>query len=99
MLAHRLGGWPIPEQGDPRFTAAASANGFLRLFARSPTEAEAEAEAEACSREVPAWTMVLQVDMASLGTDFAEGTVYFVMRADELARRDFSRVRAIYQQT
>jgi hypothetical protein len=69
------------------------ANGFLRLFDRSPTEAEAEA----CSREVPAWTMVLQVDMASLGTDFAEGTVYFVMRADELARPGFSRVHAIYQ--
>jgi uncharacterized protein YwqG len=93
VLGHRLGGWPIPEQGDPRFTAAASANGFLRLFDRSPTEVEA------CSREVAAWTMVLQVDMASLGTDFAKGTVYFIMRADELARRDFSRVRAIYRQT
>jgi hypothetical protein len=43
--------------------------------------------------------MVLQVDMASLGTDLAEGTVYFVMRADELARRGFSRVHAINQQT
>jgi hypothetical protein len=95
VLAHRLAGWPIPEQGDPRFTAVASANGVLRLFDRSPTEAEAEA----CSLEVSAWTMLLQVDMASLGTDFAEGTVYFVMRADDLARRDFSRVHAIYQQT
>ena len=43
--------------------------------------------------------MLLQADMASLGTDFAEGTVYFVMRAEELTRRDFSRVHAIYQQT
>ena len=84
-----------PGAGRSRFTAAASANGFLRLFDRSPTEAEAEA----CSREVPAWTMLLQVDMASLGTDFAEGTVYFVMRADDLARRNFNRVHAIYQQT
>jgi uncharacterized protein YwqG len=95
VLPHRLGGWPIPEQWDPRFTAAASANGFLRLFDRSPSDAEAEQ----CGREVPAWTMLLQVDMASLGTDFAEGTVYFVMRADDLERRDFSRVHAIYQQT
>jgi uncharacterized protein YwqG len=95
VLAHRLGGWPIPEQGDPRFTAAAAANGFLRLFDRSPIEAEVEQ----CSREVSAWTMLLQVDMASLGTDFAEGTVYFVMRADDLQRRDFDRVHAIYQQT
>jgi hypothetical protein len=43
--------------------------------------------------------MLLQVDMASLGTDFGEGRVYFVMRAADLAKRDFSRVHAIYQQT
>ena len=42
--------------------------------------------------------MLLQVDMASLGTDFAEGTVYFYAEADS-ARRDFSRVHGNYQQT
>ena len=43
--------------------------------------------------------MLLQVDMASLGPDFGEGTVYFVMREADLSKRDFSRVHAIYQQT
>ncbi len=43
--------------------------------------------------------MLLQVDMASLGTGFAEGTVYFVISEDHLVRRDFSRVHGIYQQT
>jgi hypothetical protein len=95
VLPHRLGGWPIPEQYDPRFTAVASANGFLRLFDRMPTEEENII----CGREMSSWTMLLQVDMASLGTDFAEGTVYFVMREDDLARGDFSRVHGIYQQT
>ena len=45
------------------------------------------------------WTMLLQVDLASLGGDFAEGTVYFVMGETDLARRDFTHVHAIYQQT
>ncbi len=27
VLPHRVGGWPYPEQWDPRFTAAASAEG------------------------------------------------------------------------
>jgi uncharacterized protein YwqG len=95
VLAHRLGGWPIPEQGDPRFTAAAAANGFLRLFDRMPSREEAKV----CEAEVSSWTMLLQADMASLGTDFAEGTVYFVVREADLERRDFTRVHAIYQQT
>jgi uncharacterized protein YwqG len=95
VLPHRLGGWPVPEQWDPRFTAAASANGFLQLFDRSPSEAEVAT----CTREMAAWVMLLQVDTASLSTDFAEGTVYFVMRQSDLARRDFSRLHAIYQQT
>jgi uncharacterized protein YwqG len=95
VLPHRLGGWPIPEQWDPRHAAVASANGFLRLFDRMPTEEENII----CGREMSSWTMLLQVDMASLGTDFGEGTVFFVMREADLAKRDFSRVHAIYQQT
>jgi hypothetical protein len=43
--------------------------------------------------------MLLQADMASLGTDYAEGTVYFVMRSAHLKQRDFSRVHGINQQT
>jgi hypothetical protein len=36
---------------------------------------------------------------AELGGDFAEGTVYFVMRTGDLAARDVARVPVIQQQT
>ena len=91
----RLGGWPIPEQWDPRYTAAAASHDYLRLFDRMPTDAERAA----CAAEVPDWTQLLQVSLADLGTDYAEGTVYFVMRRADLAAREFGRVHAIYQQT
>ncbi len=45
------------------------------------------------------WTLLLQVGLADVTRDFAEGTVYFVIRKADLAKRDFSRVHAIYQQT
>jgi hypothetical protein len=69
------------------------ADGFLRLFDSSPSETEAEARV----REVAAWTMPLQADMASLGTDFGRA-VYFVMRSDDLKRREIRRAHAIWQQ-
>jgi hypothetical protein len=95
VLASGRRGWPIPEQYDPRFTAVASANGFLRLFDRMPTEEE---------------NIILRprdefVDDAAASRygfarhRFAEGTVYFVISEDHLVRRDFSRVHGIYQQT
>ncbi|HYD15406.1 MAG TPA: DUF1963 domain-containing protein [Hyphomicrobium sp.] len=95
VLPHRLGGWPITEQWDPRYTAAAASHDYLRLFDRMPTDAERAA----CEVETHDWTMLLQVSLADLGTDYAEGTVYFVMRKADLTARDFSHVHAIYQQT
>lgn len=95
VLPHRVGGWPYPEQWDPRFTAAASAKGVLRLFHRQPNAVERAI----CEAEMHDWTLLLQVGLADVTRDFAEGTVYFVMRKADLARRDFSRVHAIYQQT
>ena len=68
---------------------------LVRLFDRMPTDAERAA----CAAEVPDWTQLLQVSLADLGTDYAEGTVYFVMRRADLAAREFGRVHAIYQQT
>ena len=95
VLPHRLGGWPVPEQWDPRATAAAAARGTLRHFDRVPSDEEQAA----CDAEMHDWSLLLQVSLAALGTDFAEGTVYFVLRNEDLAARDFSRVHAIYQQT
>ena len=95
VLPHRVGGWPYPEQWDPRFTAAASAKGVLKLFQRQPNAVERAV----CEAEMHDWTLLLQVGLADVTTDFAEGTVYFVIRKADLAKRDFSRVHAIYQQT
>jgi uncharacterized protein YwqG len=95
VLPHRVAGWPYPEQWDPRFTAAASAKGVLKLFQRQPNAVERAA----CEAEMLDWTLLLQVALADVTRDFAEGTVYFVIRKADLAKRDFSRVHAIYQQT
>jgi hypothetical protein len=46
------------------------------------------------------WQLLLQLDLADLAQNrLVEGTVYFLIRRDDLALRDFSDVRAIYQQT
>jgi uncharacterized protein YwqG len=95
VMPHRVGGWPYPEQWDPRFTAAASAKGVMKLFQRQPNAVERAA----CDAEMHDWTLLLQLGLADVTRDFAEGTVYFVMRKADLAKRDFSRVHAIYQQT
>ena len=95
VLPHRLGGWPIPEQGDPRYAAVAAARGALGLTGRMPDEAEKAA----CEAEMHRWTLLLQIDLNKLSDVFAEGTVYFVMREADLKAQNFDRVHAIYQQT
>jgi uncharacterized protein YwqG len=95
VLPHRLGGWPIPEQGDPRYAAVAAARGALGLTGRMPDEAEKAA----CEAEMHRWTLLLQIDLNKLSDAFAEGTVYFVMREADLKAQNFDRVHAIYQQT
>jgi hypothetical protein len=91
VLPHRLGGWPMPVQSDPRYAAAGQALGI----GTRPTEAD-QAKADAVRHE---WTMLAQVDLEALSSDFADGTVYFVMREADLKAANFERVHAIYQQT
>jgi Domain of unknown function (DUF1963) len=91
VLPHRLGGWPIPVQSDPRYAAAESA---LGIGAR-PTEAD-QAKADAARH---AWVMLAQIDLDAFSNAFADGTIYFVMREADLKAANFERVHAIYQQT
>ena len=91
VLPHRLGGWPIPEQSDPRYSAAEAA---LGIGAR-PTEAD-QARVDAARHE---WVMLAQIDLEALTSYFAEGTLYFLMREADLKAGNFDRVHAIYQQT
>ena len=45
------------------------------------------------------WQLLLQVSMADLAQITTEGTIYFMIHTADLAKRDFSRVVAAYQQT
>jgi uncharacterized protein YwqG len=96
VLPHRLGGWPMPEQDDPRYEAVGSALGLYEMFGHQPDAAERARILENMHR----WVLLLQVDFADLwGLQLVEGTIYFVMREGDLHARNFDRVHAIYQQT
>jgi hypothetical protein len=87
----RFMGQPTPEQDDPRFDAVGKAN-----LPPYPWNADALALA---SRNAAEWQLLLQISMADLTQTTTEGTVYFMIHKADLARRDFSRVVASYQQT
>lgn len=88
---NRLMGAPQPEQGDPRFDA-------IPQNERPPYPWNAE-QAAASSRKAAEWQMLLQVSVADLSQQQREGTLYVMVRKDDLARRDFSRALVTYQQT
>lgn len=46
------------------------------------------------------WQLLLQLDLGNLTqNDLVEGTVYFLIRRGDLARRDFANVHAVHQST
>jgi uncharacterized protein YwqG len=46
------------------------------------------------------WQLLLQLDLGDLAQNpLVEGTVYFLIGREALAARDFSNVRAVYDQT
>ena len=53
-------------------------------------------EIEAGARD---WRLLLQIDVGDFLQESGEGTVYFLIRAEDLAERRFDRVVAVYQQT
>ncbi len=88
----RVLGSPNPEQDDPRFDTIV-ADGF------PPPRWDAHQLAEA-SRRALEWQLLLQLDLGDLSQQaLTEGTVYFLIRKRDLAKRDFSAVHAVYQQT
>lgn len=89
---NRLMGPPQLEQGDPRFDAIPNEE--------KPPYPWNDVQVAAMSRKADEWQMLLQVSMADLSRqDLREGTLYFMLRKDDLARRDFSRAVVTYQQT
>jgi len=88
----RFMGTPDPEQRDPRLHVIDKSD-----FPPNPWPAETIRTAIGRGLE---WQLLLQLDLGDLAqNDLGEGTVYFLIRRDDLARRDFARVHAIYQQT
>jgi Domain of unknown function (DUF1963) len=87
----RFLGTPDPEQDDPLYEAIDTS--------KYPEGPWSEATIQDASRQASAWRLLLQIDLAGLAQVLGEGTVYFIIRKDDLARRDFSQVHAYYQQT
>jgi Domain of unknown function (DUF1963) len=87
----RLMGPAHPEQDDPRYSVVGEAN-----LPPNPWDAAKLAEAV---RRAEAWQQLLQISIADLSQMQTEGTVYFMIHKTDLAKRDFLRVVASYQQT
>jgi uncharacterized protein YwqG len=87
----RFMGTPVPEQDDPRFEAIIDAG-----YPPAPWEGDALRDA---ANKASEWRLLLQIAVADLAQVLREGTIYFLVRNDDLARRDFSKAHAYYQQT
>ncbi len=87
----RLMGPPSPEQDDPRFNA-------LDKF-QVPPYPWNDAQIAEATQKASEWQLLLQVSIADLSQEQTEGTVYFMILTSDLAKRNFSRVVASYQQT
>ncbi len=95
-VRHILDGIPVPDQDDPRYTAAILADADLSAMSKG----DWPAAWQIARTRAGDWQLLLQVDMAGLlGGDLVEGIVCFLIHKDDLAHRDFDRVLTIYQQT
>jgi len=84
-------GTPVPVQDDPRYDAVAVTQ-YDRPF-------EWQVERDRIFAAATDWRLLLQVSLSDYMQTRAGGTVYFLIRRDDLAARDFTRVVAVYQQT
>jgi hypothetical protein len=93
---HRMLGHPLPVQDDPRYAAVAMVDYGMSHFWEWPDRPEM-AEIEARMR---AWHLLLQCDLSDFYQDrLSEGSVYFLIRDDDLRARNFERTMVVYQQT
>lgn len=92
---NQLLGSPLPEQSDPRFEAEVVSRFGVQHLDREAWKAQ-RPEIEAGARS---WRLLLQIDVGDFLQESGEGTVYFLIRAADLADRRFDRVVAVYQQT
>jgi hypothetical protein len=92
----QLLGSPMPEQSDPRYDAVVVSEFGKQHLSRD----EWATHRDEIMRKAKDWVLLLQVDIGDwTQARFVEGTVYFVIRRDDLERRRFETVVAVYQQT
>lgn len=96
-LKHSVLGVPFPEQDDPRYDAAQEADPNWR--GRKISRDEWTAAFADFQKAAPNFVLLLQIDFADLQQTPSEGTLYFIIHKDNLAKRDFAAVLAVYQQT
>ncbi|MFV0275568.1 MAG: DUF1963 domain-containing protein [Parahaliea sp.] len=94
-LGHRLLGYPEPEQDDPRYGPAFE--DFLD--GRAEDDRLRQVFFDQQRQRAADWRLLLQVDIARWLQTGTEGTVYFLIRREDLRARRFDRVWAVYQQT
>ena len=88
---HRFLGSPDPEQDDPRYNAIDTTG-----YPEGPWSAATMRDAHPKAAQ---WRLLLQIEVGDLAMLGGQGTVYFIIHNNDLARGDFSRVHAYYQQT
>lgn len=92
----QLLGSPMPEQDDPRLDAVVVSEFGKQHLSRE----EWGKHRAAIFEKARDWTLLLQIDLADwMQAPFVEGTVFFVIRRDDLDNRRFDKVIAVYQQT
>jgi len=92
----QLLGSPMPEQDDPRYDAVVVTRWGKQHLSRE----EWRAHRDEIARKAHEWTLLLQIDVGDwMRARFVEGTVYFLIRRDDLEQRRFDAVVAVYQQT
>ncbi|MCC7247643.1 MAG: DUF1963 domain-containing protein [Lysobacter sp.] len=96
VARHRLLGYPVPEQDDPRYNAVA-----LLDYGRSRAwDWPDRPDMSTIEAQMKTWHLLLQCDLSDYYQDpLSEGTVYFLIRDDDLRARNFERTVAVYQQT
>ncbi|WP_144633929.1 DUF1963 domain-containing protein [Bordetella genomosp. 13] len=92
---HQLLGSPLPEQSDPRYDAVVVTQFGKQHLSRD----EWHAHFDRIHAQAQQWRLLWQVDLSDWGGDLSEGTVYFLIRSNDLAERRFDQVVAVYQQT
>ncbi|MGQ4272589.1 DUF1963 domain-containing protein [Terrihabitans sp. B22-R8] len=89
-------GSPQPEQGDPRLDAVVvSEFGQQHLPSEEWRSNYPRIKAQAAN-----WQLLLQIDVADwMQARFVEGSVFFLIRKNDLRQRRFDAVLVVYQQT